>query len=111
MRNGVIMERITEIRNRLDKITQSTWYVRECRDGAYAGKNCCVYAKGIGEVVGIRQLGYPQVKEIEANAEFIANAPDDIKYLLEEIDRLNGLIGCGCGICLAHNNMKCPKME
>jgi hypothetical protein len=19
--------------------------------------------------------------------------------------------GCGCGICLAHNNMKCPKME
>ena len=19
--------------------------------------------------------------------------------------------GCGCGICLAHNNMKCPRLE
>lgn len=34
----------------------------------------------------------------------------DITFLLTELDRLNGLIGCGCGICLAHNNMQCPKM-
>lgn len=20
-------------------------------------------------------------------------------------------MGCGCGLCLAHNNMKCPKMK
>ena len=20
-------------------------------------------------------------------------------------------LGCGCGICLAHNNMKCPKVK
>jgi hypothetical protein len=27
-----------------------------------------------------------------------------------EIERLKGLVGCGCGICLAHNNMHCPKL-
>lgn len=27
-----------------------------------------------------------------------------------EIERLSELVGCGCGICLAHSNMVCPKM-
>jgi len=27
-----------------------------------------------------------------------------------EIERLKGLVGCGCGLCLAHNNMRCPKL-
>jgi hypothetical protein len=43
---------------------------------------------------------------------------DDMKALLSEIDRLTAEnerlrkdATCGCGICLAHNNMVCPKLK
>lgn len=29
---------------------------------------------------------------------------------VQEIERLNELTGCGCGLCLVHNNMICPKL-
>jgi hypothetical protein len=30
---------------------------------------------------------------------------------LEELKFSRPLVGCGCGICLAHNDMKCPVYE
>ena len=34
----------------------------------------------------------------------------ELDHYKQEIERLKGLVGCGCGICLAHNNMRCPKL-
>lgn len=33
-----------------------------------------------------------------------------MRFQQQEIERLEEFSGCGCGLCLAHNNMKCPKM-
>jgi hypothetical protein len=29
----------------------------------------------------------------------------------KEIERLKSLVGCGCDLCLIHNNMACPKLK
>ena len=36
---------------------------------------------------------------------------DTIESQKREIEHLKVHAGCGCGLCLTHNNMKCPKLK
>jgi hypothetical protein len=79
-------QRIAEITARCKAATPGPWETAICRDGKYSGRQCLVRASaGIGEVVGIRQLGHRQVKAVEENAAFIAHSREDIPFLLSQL--------------------------
>lgn len=81
------MKEIAHIRKLLAKTTPRPWKVKFCKDGLYAGKYCLVSAKN-GEIVGVRQLGYPQVKRVEENAELIATLRNAIGPLLDRMEEM-----------------------
>lgn len=75
---------LAAIRARLAGRTPGQWRRRE---GAYHEKQVAAHAEG---------QSYPIIvvgSTFEEDAEFIANAPDDMAALLAEIDRLHGEIG------------------
>jgi len=41
----------------------------------------------------------------------LAECGEERRSVLDIAIRALENMGCGCGICLAHNNFKCPKME
>lgn len=94
------MSRIDEIRERCEKATKGPW------EAVTRGNTVKSHAV---TVTGYYFSIAGGISKKTGNADFIANARQDIPYLLGEIDRLNGLVGCGCGLCLSHNNMQCPK--
>jgi hypothetical protein len=56
-----------------DRITPLPWSLKECRDGVYAGLKCIIGAEN-KEIMGVRQIGYPQHENVEANAAYIVHA-------------------------------------
>ena len=81
------MGRLEEIRERLNKATLGPWTVGDgSEDAFWEGKNCVVHKKD--RVIVSRPLyGRPARfdRQTCADIRLIAHAPDDIKYLLEQI--------------------------
>lgn len=69
--NPAIKSKLDEFKARRERATPGPWTTKKCRDGIYAERKTLVTSDS-KEVVGVRQLGYPQVKEVEENADFIA---------------------------------------
>lgn len=71
---------INEIRERLNKATQGPW--------TFAGESVCeIWAGDNNVVVGSTMDGGGIM--FDCDGDFIANAPEDIKFLLDEIEKLN----------------------
>ncbi|MFD1179505.1 hypothetical protein ACFQ3W_24855 [Paenibacillus puldeungensis] len=69
-------DRIQEIKRRLAEAMPGPWVYRELTREIYT----------TAEIDGIK---YKMVADVfEENGQFIANAPDDIAYLLSEVERL-----------------------
>lgn len=81
-------EKRDELRELLSKTSQGEWQVGKCLDGKYHDKMCLVKADK-GEVVGVRQLGRRQCKEIEANAEFIVEVHNALLDMLDDLDEMD----------------------
>lgn len=75
-------DRIQEIRERHEGATPGPWIAYEwtCDKGYAVYQNPVDVRKAI--------TGYGSVLQTKENAEFIAHAPDDIAYLLSEVERL-----------------------
>lgn len=76
-----------KLRELLSNTSQGEWEIGECVDGVYADKMCLVKAEK-GEVVGTRQLGRRQCKEVEGNARFIVEVHNILADLLDDLDEL-----------------------
>lgn len=73
--------RISEIKDRLEKATPGPWEADICETGSGV----------VSDEGWICQLWYKTEEPMEnhiCNADFIAHAPEDIRFLLDEIDRL-----------------------
>lgn len=99
-------DRIAADRAIIEAATPGPWEAQIYAPATYRNS---VFVSNTGEIVAH--------VTVDDNATFIAAARtgwpaalDEVERLWAEIDRLNGLVGCGCDICLAHNNMRCPKM-
>jgi hypothetical protein len=99
-----IQNRLAEIKTRLAKATEGEWVYDSKRDT----HDCCIYVKGLeptveyigdysytpnldlsnGGIVGSSEWTWIK----DNDGEFIANAKQDIEFLLAEIDRLKQLI-------------------
>lgn len=88
------MNRNKEIRQRLESATPGPWeadvygeYVWEAKhksDGSMIAE-----MRGWGHLTGTQKLDDEAAAQVQlANAEFIANAPSDIAYLLERVEQL-----------------------
>jgi len=88
-------DRLAEIRQRRAAITPPPWGRDEEHGQEYYG-NFQLAGPAIiadyGAHYGAAPDSYP-----EADAEFIACAPDDVDWLVGEIERLRGLIAESCG--------------
>lgn len=78
-------ERIEAIRERTEKATEGPWYAGTEYEQSRRGN--FVASKENGHIVVAEQDYTDCVLETE-DAEFIANAREDIPYLLSEIERL-----------------------
>jgi 20S proteasome alpha/beta subunit len=47
------------------------------------------------------------LKNNYSNKDFATDLDIAIELAIKALENM----GCGCDICLAHNNMKCPKMR
>lgn len=83
-------DRLDEIRKRLEAATPGPWFYRnagvrkKCKKAEIKLADCPVAFRG------------PDIEEHKGgynDAEFIAHAPEDIAYLLAEVERLNALVG------------------
>ena len=83
-------DRLAAIRARLSNATAGPWYANHC----HAGKNKDCWCKVIGTSSDPQHEDMDKVASagsIHANdADLIAHAPDDIAFLLAEVERLRG---------------------
>lgn len=86
----VARDRMGEIRKRLEKATPGPWITSLWLDGR-GGSKPMVAAGGITVAV-THPAPICDTDECEANATLIAHAPDDLRYLLDRVGRLEGLI-------------------
>lgn len=85
-------EQRNQLRELLSQTSQGEWKVGKCVDGIHHDKMCLVKADK-GEVVGVRQVGRPQCKEVEANATFIVETHNALLDLLDDLDEMaNGQV-------------------
>lgn len=82
-------EQRNQLRVLLANASQGEWKVAKCLDGIHHDKMCLVKADK-GEVVGVRQVGRPQCKEVEANAALIVESRNVLLDLLDDLDMLAG---------------------
>lgn len=82
-------EQRDQLRVLIANASQGEWKVGKCLDGIHHDKMCLVKADK-REVVGVRQVGRPQCKEVEANAAFIVEAHNSLLDLLDDLDFLMG---------------------
>lgn len=82
-------EQRNQLRVLLANASQGEWKVAKCLDGIHHDKMCLVKADK-GEVVGVRQVGRPQCKEVEANASLIVESRNALLNLLDDLDMLAG---------------------
>jgi maltooligosyltrehalose trehalohydrolase len=75
---------LIEIRQRLTKITPAPWR----RHGAD------VHAEGVGTILTGRDSSSSAREQADRDAEFVAHAPDDIAWLLAEVERLSASGRC-----------------
>lgn len=80
-------EQRDHLRELLAKTSQGTWKIGKCVDGIHADKMCLVRADG-GEVVGVRQVGRRQCKEVEENAAFIVAVQNMLSDLLDDVEEI-----------------------
>jgi hypothetical protein len=79
---------LAALREKALAATPGKWENGFCKDGVYCGKAVLVTSGGV-EIMGPRQIGRPQKKEVEENAAYIAAAnPQVILALIEEIENL-----------------------
>ena len=76
------------VESRLAAITPGDWDVYTEIDGVLAGRNTVVRVLGGHRIVTVGQTRRHDTVHAEANIEFIAHAPDDIRALLAENARL-----------------------
>ena len=81
-------EQREKLRELLFKTSQGEWKIGKCVDGVYSDKMCLVQTDN-GEVVGVRQLGRRQCKEVEDNAKFIVEVHNILTDLLDDLDELS----------------------
>lgn len=81
-------EQRDHLRQLLSNASDGKWAVGKCLDGIYADKMCLVKTDK-GEVVGVRQLGRRQCREVEENAKFIVEAHNILTDLLDDLDDLS----------------------
>lgn len=87
-------EQRDRLRELLSKTSQGDWKVGVCIDGKYADMNCLVKTvEDNKEVVGIRQVGRPQRKEVEENVEFIVESHNLLLDLLDDLEELEKKVG------------------
>jgi hypothetical protein len=77
------MSRLDDIRERLAKATRGPWQAVECSAG---GKLLVREARPGYHVQSSVQIVPPE------DADLIAHAPDDLAYLIGEVERLQGLL-------------------
>lgn len=84
----------------------------------YEGKEYDAVTNPHGAISGIcengKQLGIrPKEFEFIEAPEWVlkAHSKYEMIRLQKEIEELKKQATCGCGICLAHNNMICPKYK
>lgn len=81
-------EKREQLRELLSKTSHGKWELAECVDGIHSDKMCLVKSDK-GEVVGVRQTGRRQCKEVEDNAKFIVEVHNILSDLLDDIDYLS----------------------
>lgn len=82
------------LRELLSKTSQGEWKVGLCIDGKYADRKTLVKTvEDNKEVVGIRQVGRPQRREVEENIEFIVEAHNLLSDLLDDLEELEEKAG------------------
>lgn len=82
-------EQRDQLRVLVANASQGEWKVAKCLDGIHHDKMCLVKADK-GEVVGVRQVGRPQCKEVQANASLIVESRNALLDLLDDLDLLAG---------------------
>ena len=95
---------IAAIRERLGKRTQGDWSLKHREDGftLVVGSSVKENYEALGWSGNIADIRSPHgagysMQDLEANAEFIVNAPTDITTLLAEVKRLRGFLCDKCG--------------
>lgn len=92
-----VLGRTVSIANRLGFISGERWYVDTEIDGVYAGKQtvvrCVLPEKEHWEPTRVVSVGQTRrhVKNPEWNVNFIAHAPEDMRLLLDIVDRIEKL--------------------
>jgi hypothetical protein len=90
----ILQSRLDDIRARLQAATSGPWVIRRYGDdisaialpddGSFGGSPCVIKADIYSD---------PMVLDIsEEDAEFVSHAPEDIQWLLSEVERLQGLL-------------------
>lgn len=84
---------INAIKKREQKASKGIWKVKEEIDGIYAGRKTVVVTSSEQyrpkRIMSVGQTRRHINKEAEANADFIANAKQDIPLLIAELEKLN----------------------
>lgn len=92
---AITRKQVEELRELYTNATQGRWYVSQCLDGIYAGKDCLVSSER-KEIMGVRQIARPQHHDkVEENARLVVA----MQNLLPEIlDILEGFMvdGADC---------------
>jgi hypothetical protein len=94
------MTKIDDIKQRLDAATPGKWVKLDFLLGVVqkeddTGSVCFCDTRPQDAAPFFVNKNELWVKQVDANAAFIATAPADIRYLLAEVERLRGLVKAG----------------
>ena len=95
-------DRLDAIRQRIAAATPGPWNLDYCERGGFV---VIATAQGKHVVIASRNDIPHLTEQFSANAHLIAHAPDDLAYLLGEVERLSR----GCDTCRRNEYGECKK--
>lgn len=84
---------LAAIKARYDSATGGAWYFEEQYGPYFLASEHHGYMHGIGDLIG-----FGDGEQADADREFVQNAKSDMAVLLDEVDRLNSVLGAAAEV-------------